>query len=223
MNTRLLLALIFFHLIFNLSAQDKLSKKQQDSICNKSEKKIEPKRVAISFPSIEISDADKLKALKIAIPDSLSDLKHPLHWFYNYYFKEPITDYDPTGDSLTYPEGDPMKYKLDHTYFFDINGDGLIDFMHYTLFFRALLITHDNYEIFLQQKDGTYKMIPFNGYILNIKYNRNKSIKTLNTYVGACCTNRENYFQEYQFSKTKYSLLLKKSTLVLSCQYQIVK
>ena len=149
----------------------------------------------------------------------MSKINHPQHWFYNYYFKEPITDYDPSGDSLIYPEGDPLKYKLDRTYFWDINGDGLIDFLHYTLYYRALIITHDNYEMFLQQPDGTYKMVQFNGYILSIKYNRDKSIKTLKTYVGACCTNRENYYQDYQFNKKKQQLLLTKSTLILSCQF----
>ena len=221
MNRGILFFLVVWQLCGMLNAQDRLTKKQQDSICLTAEKKTEPKRLPIVFPSVQITDEEKLKALKIAIPDSLSNINHPQHWFFNYYFKEPITDYDPSGDSLTYPEGDPLKYKLDRTYFWDINSDGLIDFLHYTVYYRALLITHDNYELFLLQPNGTYKMVQFNGYILNIKYNRDKSIKTLKTYVGACCTSRENYFQTYLFDKKKQQLVLKKSTLVLSCQYPV--
>ncbi len=211
--------LLFFLCFPEAFSQDKLSKKQQDSICKLSKKMVEPKRVPIEFPSKQVTDEYKLNALKKAIPDSFCLEGHPKKWFYNYYFKEPVIDYDPLHDSLIYPSGDPLQFKLNNTYFFDINGDGLLDFIHYTTYFRALVLSHDSYEIFIQQKDGYYKWLQFSGFITDIKFNKDNSIKKISTYFGACCTNRENYFNEYQLDKKTNTLVLKKSTMVLTCQY----
>ena len=62
MNRVILFFLLVWQLCGLLNAQDRLSKKQQDSICLKAEKKTEPKRLTVNFPSIQISDSNKLKA-----------------------------------------------------------------------------------------------------------------------------------------------------------------
>ncbi len=221
MQMKRLCTLIYFFCLLALCshAQDKLSKLEQDSICKHAKKMKEPKRQIIEFPSKPVSDEDKLMALKKALPDSLSNANNPLHWFYTYYFEAPVTDYDPVGDSLTYLNSNPMKFKLNNTFFFDINGDGLMDFIHYPIYYRALYLSHDSYEIFIQNKDGSYTMLQFEGFITKIEFNKNNSFKKLNTYRGACCTNKENYFYTYCFNKSKNSLLIKESNLILTCQF----
>lgn len=191
-----------------------------DSICAGGQKYDKPERTTVAFPAKEVSDAYKLKALHKALPDSLNNEENKLWWYYNYFFELPLTDYDPVGDSLTYPTVDAMKYKLDHTFFFDINGDGRLDFIHYTKYVRALALSRDGYELFLMNADSTYTMVPFNGYITDYKFNRNGTLHSFTGYQAACCSDVNHIFYNYVFDRKKNTLVLVSTKTVLTCQFK---
>lgn len=219
-NTLLIILVLLVQI--NLSAQVKryISRKSIDSICALNILYDKPERLPIKFPIVKVSDDYKLNALHKALPDSLNDENKLNWWYYHYYFEQLLIDYDETGDSLTYPLDDPMKYKLDHTYFFDINGDGLLDFIHYNKYFRALALDHDAYEFFLMNKDSSYQMVKFNGFITDIKFNRNHTLKSMTCYQAACCTDVNHIFYYYNFDKASNTLVLNTTKTVLTCQFK---
>lgn len=165
----LLLGIILFLSIAALG-QERIPFKMHDSICKHGKKYTTPERITINFPAKNVSDEYKIKELHRAIPDSLNNENSKKWWFYQYYFIEKVLEYDDKADSLFNPQQDKLHYKLKDTHFFDINGDGLLDFIHYPKYYRAIMLDRDVYEIFIQQKNG-YKWLSFKGFIMAIKFN----------------------------------------------------
>jgi len=189
-----------------------------DSVCRLGKKVLMPIRQDIHFPAKEVSDNYKIRELHLAIPDSLNNEDNPNYWFYNYYFISKITDYDPKRDSVYSPAGDNLRYKLKDTYFLDFNGDGLLDFIHYPKYYMALMRDIDAYEIFLKQKNGTYKWLSFMGYIYEITFNKDSTLNNFKTFLPHCCDDNHETFNEYKFDKKEDSLVLISSEKILSCQ-----
>lgn len=213
--------LIIFTLLLPtlLFGQTRISYKKQiqDSICKYGKKYDKPERININFPEKKVSDDYKIKELHRAIPDSLDNEESPNWWYYNYYFGKDLLDYDPIGDSTFTPTQDKLLYKLKDTYFFDMNGDGLLDFIHYPKYYRALMIDSDSYEIFIQQRNG-YKWIKFKGFIIDVAFNKDKTINKMTTFQGFCCDDNQATFYYYTFDKTTNELTLTRTEQILNCQ-----
>jgi len=190
----------------------------EDSICKSGKRYKEPQRITINFPAKNVTDKYKISELHKAIPDSLNDENNEKWWFYNYYFNTKVTDYEPKGDSVFTPAGDNLLYKLKDTYFFDINGDGLLDFIHYPEYYRALMADQDIYELFLQVKNGGYKWVTFRGFIVDIYFNTDRTLNKMKTYRGPCCDDNHATFFWYTFDKKSNDLILINKETILTCQ-----
>src|SRR5688572_29508708 len=132
MTLNILLSLLFsFWFLFSFGQMGRISEdvKVQDSICKYGKRYDNPQRIDIHFPAKKVSDSFKIREMHKAIPDSLNNEDNEKSWFYDYYFVRKLLDYDPKGDSTFTPKQDNFLYKLKDTYFFDINGDGLLDFI----------------------------------------------------------------------------------------------
>ncbi len=200
---------------------------KEDSICKFGEKYIEPIKIEINFPSVINADKYKIKVIKTAIPksfnvirdttnDSIGLVENSRQLLYQYYFKMPIHDYNPKNDSYFTPKINTLKYKLKDMYVFDINGDGKLDLIHYPMYYRNVSTGNFN-DIFL--KEGkSYKVIHFTGFITDIKFNNDKSIDSIETYVGPCCDDNHAFFYSYKFDRNKNDILLVKTIEILICQ-----
>lgn len=171
----------------------------------------------MNFPSVKVTDDYKIKELHKAIPAPLSNDEDEKRWYYNYYFVAEISDYDPKGDSIFKPKADKLLYKLKDTYFFDINGDGLLDFIHYPKYYKSIMLDINAYEIFIQEKTG-YKLLTFLGYITDIEFNKDGTLNKMKTYQTACCDNNWSTFYYYLFNKTTNELTETKKEKILDCQ-----
>lgn len=171
MTTRILIIVMSFGSTIFCSGQTRIpfDNQIQDSICQLGKKYDTPERIKIRFPEIKVTDDFKINEIHKAIPDSLSNEENEKWWFYDYYFVSRLIDYDSKGDSTFTPTQDNFLYKLKDTYFFDINGDGVLDFIHYPQYYMAIMRDQDTYELFIQLKTG-YKWITFSGFILDIVF-----------------------------------------------------
>jgi hypothetical protein len=223
MTTRILIILSLFSSTFVCSGQTRLQWNKQDSICKYGIKYDEPNRVDIKFPLKKVSTDYKAIELHKAIPDSYNnedDLEHPERWWlYHYYFGlDHLLDYDPKADSVVQLPKKPLFYILNDTYFFDINGDGLLDFIHYPKYYMALMRDLDAYEIFIQQKSGGYKIISFRGFITDIEFNKDSTLNKMTTYQGPCCDDNQCTFYYYTFNKAVNDLTITKAEQIFTCQ-----
>ena len=191
---------------------------RDDSICKFGKRYDRPQRKSIDFPAKKVTDRYKIKALHHAVPDSLNNENSSKNWLYNYYFTDKVRDYDENGDSTFSPVTDNLMYKLKDTYFFDINGDGKLDFVHYPKYYRALMLDFDAYEMFLQINDSAYKMITFHGFIIDINFNKDGSLNNMKTYQGPCCDDDHATFYSYIFDRNKNDLVLINKERILTCQ-----
>ncbi len=192
-------------------------KKIQDSLCTYGKKYVEPDRKDIAFPVKQISDDKKLAVFHKAFPDSFNNEGNDNWWYYQYYLGDiELLDYDPIGDS-TFVIKDKQKQILKDTYFFDINGDGLLDFIHYPRYYKTLAYDSESYEIFIQQKRG-FKMLHFVGYIIEIDFNKNGTLNKMTTFLPECCANNQCTFFYYTFDKKNNTLTLDRSETLLVCQ-----
>lgn len=117
---------------------------QEDSVCKYGKKYDIPIRIAVKFPIKKVSSSYKKKELHKAIPDSYKnddDPKHPERWsLYHCYFGTYwLHDYDPKRKKYIILPKKPLFYILRDTYFFDINGDGLLDFIHYPRYYGSIM------------------------------------------------------------------------------------
>ncbi len=189
--------------------------KLNDSICNSLTKYEYPKRQAINFPSVDVSDKYKIKELHRAIPKPSRD---DYDGIYDYYFVSHLSDYNPITDSIFPVKSNVTSYKLKDTYFFDINGDGKLDFIHYPLYYKAIWFDRDVYDIFIQTENG-YKRISFNGFIVDIKFNEKGVLSEMKTFQPECCASGFTMFFYYKFDAMKNELLNTKTEKVLNCQF----
>lgn len=191
-----------------------------DSICAHGKKYIEPERKKINFPAKQISVQAKTEAFHKALPDSLNNEENEYWRDYRYYLgDEEIYDYDPAGDSI-FLIGDKFSRILKDTYFFDVNGDGLPDFIHYPMYYKALMYEVDKYEFFIQQKDGGYKIVPFFGYITAIKFHKDGSLDKMTTFVPECCGgNQVCSIHHYAYNRQTNELILTQSQMYFVCQW----
>jgi hypothetical protein len=218
-----LLSISILHAQFDLN---------EDSICRFGKKYDFPERKTFTFPASDSSAAYKLHELKKAVPASwyvdpdsvpenyvLTDERNLLSRIYQYYFQSDILDFDEKGDSVYKPKVDAMQYKLKDTYVIDINGDGLPDLLHYPKYYRAFFMDADFYDIFLQQKDGSYKMLHFDGYICDISWNQDNTLNSLKTFSKSFYAENHNAaFLWYTFNKNTNQLVLDKEEEVFKCQ-----
>jgi hypothetical protein len=188
----------------------------KDSICQFGKKYERPQRRAIDFPSVEVSNDYKIQELRRAMPEPPED---EYDGSYDYYFASQLTDYNPVTDSLFKPEGDHFLYKLKDTYFFDINGDNRLDFIHHPLYYKRIWFESDRYDIFIQIEDG-YKRLSFNGFIFDISFNENGTLNELKTFQPECCASGFETFFYYSFDAIKNELLLTKTEDVWHCQFK---
>ena len=221
MTTGVLLALLFScSFIFSFGQTKRISWEPQiqDSICKYGRKYDRPERIDIYFPAKKVSKRYKIKELHKAIPDSLNNEDNDKWWYYDYYFVSKLLDYDPKRDRTFTPRQNNFRYKLKDTYFFDINGDGLLDFVHYPKYYMAIVREVDAYELFIQEKSGGYTWITFWGFIIDITFNKHGSLNRMKTYQGACCDDNQATFYSYTFDKSKNDLALTKREQILTCQ-----
>jgi hypothetical protein len=207
-----------------LSAQNGLlPPEQQDSICKYGKKYIKPKRLTPHFPAKNVSYEYKLSELHRAIPDSFkNDTTYSnKQWLYDYYFSsDHLIDYDPKKDSIVTLPKERLTYILRDSYFFDMNGDGLLDFIHYPAYYMPIMRDSDEYELFLKQKNGGYKILQIHGFITHLDFNKDGTLHTISSYQGACCNDNHHFFYVYTFDKSTNSLTLTKHEQVLTCQFQ---
>jgi hypothetical protein len=189
--------------------------KFNDSICNSLPKYEHPERRAIDFPAIAVSDKYKIKEVHRAMPTPPED---GYDGVYDYYFTSPLGDYDPISDSIFTVESDVFLYKLKDTYFFDINGDGKLDFIHYPLYYKAIWFDYDVYDIFVKTKKG-YKRIPFNGFIVDINFDEKGVLNEMKTFQPECCASGFAMFFYYKFDAIKNELLNTKTEKIWNCQF----
>ena len=205
---------------------------EEDSVCQHGKKYTMPARKKIPFPAADSSAAYKLRELKKAVqtnwyiaPDSvenytgtLSDQSNLRSRLYQYYFLSNLVDYDEKSDTVFSVKEDSILYKLKDTYVFDINGDGLPDMIHYPKYYRRYFMDGDFYDIIIQQKDG-YKMLIFDGYIVDITFDSDQSLKSLKTFsTSVYAENHSVYFRWYTFDKTKNELVLTRQEDLYKCQ-----
>jgi hypothetical protein len=218
MNQALLILFLFFSTLCWGQNRINQDKELQDSICQFGKKFDKPERIKINFSEIKVNDEHKIKEIHRAIPDSLKNEENEKWWFYNYFFESQLTDYDPIGDSTFIPNQDNFIYKLKDTYFFDINGDSLLDFIHYPKYYLTIMRNDiDAYEMFLQTKSG-YKWLSFRGYIVDIIFHQDGTLDNLTTYQGPCCNDNQGTFYYYKFDKIKNELNLTTTEQILTCQ-----
>lgn len=216
-RTILIIALFFYSFYCDGQTLNLYDKHIRDSLCTYGKKYTEPERKKIDFPAKQVSDDKKLAAFHKALPDSFNNEDNDNWWYYQYYLGEGrLLDYDPIGDS-TFVIKDKQKQILQDTYFFDVNGDGLLDFIHYPKYYKALAHDLENYEIFIQQTDG-FKMLRFSGYIIDIDYNKNGTLNKMTTFFPECCANDQCTFLYYIFDKQNNTLTLINSETLLVCQ-----
>jgi len=98
-----------------------------------------------------------------------------------------------------------------------MSGDGLIDFIHYPKYYKALAQDNISYEIFINQKSG-YKILPFSGYIYDIKFNPDGTLVKFDTFLPHCCDDNHETFNHYRFDKIKSELILDNKEIILTCQ-----
>jgi hypothetical protein len=223
MVIRAFIILSFFFGTFVCNGQKILRFNESDSICIYGKKYDEPKRLDINFPFKKVSNDYKKNELHRAIPDSFNnedDWERPQRWWlYHYYFGlNHLLDYDPKADRIVHLPKEPLYYILNDTYFFDINGDGLLDFIHYPKYYMALMRDFDVYEIFIQQKSGTYKIISFKGFITEIEFNQDSTLNKMTTYEGPCCDDNQCTFYYYTFNKEVSDLTITKAETIFTCQ-----
>ena len=219
MHSKILLS-IFCIFFFSLCSAQTGTKR--DSICKFGQKFNTPKRITISFPVKNVTDEYKLQQLHKAIPDSYNnedDTLNPEHWWlYHYYFNtEPLVDYDSINDSLVTLPQERIFYILRDTYFFDANGDGLLDFIHYPKYYKKMQTDNEVYELFIQGRYG-YKWTSFTGYIVNIEFNSDGTLNNLYTFEEPCCDGPTAYFYNYVFDKSSNTFKQTGKEKVLSCQ-----
>lgn len=220
MTTRTLILTALFFSTYFCCGQTRISynKDLQDSICKFGKKYDKPERITIKFPEKSVTDDYKIREIHKAIPDSLNNENNEKWWFYDYYFVSKLIDYDPIGDSTFTPKQDNFLYKLKDTYFFDINGDGLLDFIHYPKYYMAIMRNDiDAYELFLQTKTG-YKWVTFRGYIIDITFHKDRTLDKMTTYQGPCCDDNQCTFYSYTFDKIKNDLILTTTEQIFTCQ-----
>lgn len=193
----------------------------EDSICKYGEQRHDrPKRLKINFPAKKVSDAYKIRELHRALPEEYRDEKHEYNYLYSYYFLNRIHDYDEVGDSMFYPKGDVLRYKLKDVYVLDINGDGLPDLLHYPKYYRAVMFDVEFYDVFIRNNNNTYKIVRFGGYITKAVFTDSGLLDTLETFRGPCCDDDHNFFYQYAFDRNKNDLVLIKADTVLTCQFR---
>ena len=209
--------LLFF--IFHFcSGQTRIPYNKQDSVCKHGKKYAVPQRISINFPAKNVSDKYKIRELHKAIPDSLNNEGNSNSWLYDYYFGKNLLDYDPKTDSFFTPSQNKLLYKLKDTYFFDLNGDGLLDFIHYPKYYLAIMRDRDAYELFIKQKGGDYKWVTFRGYIIDIDLDKDGTLNKMTTYQGLCCDDNQGTFYYYTFDKLKEELIVTNTEQILTCQ-----
>lgn len=196
---------------------------EEDSICKYGKKYDIPIRLAVKFPLKKVSSKYKKKELHKAIPDTFKDDDDPKHperqRLYDYYFRTSyLHDYDPKRKRDIILPKKPLFYFLRDTYFSDINGDGLLDFIHYPRYYGAIMRDVEHYDMFIQQKRGDYKYISFRGFIMNIEFNKDGTLNKMTTYLGPCCDDYHCTFYNYTFNKALNDLLITKSEDILKCQ-----
>jgi len=188
----------------------------KDSICKFGEKYDYPKRLEIDFLSVEVDDNYKIRELHRAIPQSDDYYDGPD--LYYYFFIHKLTDYDPISDSLFMPEEDNFLYKLKDVYFFDINGDGKLDFIHYPRYYSILTFDNPLYFIFIQTENG-YKRLNFTGSIADIKFDKNGILNEIKTF-QLLYSDGLMIFIYYTFDADKNELLPQKSEKIWLCQFK---
>jgi hypothetical protein len=191
---------------------------RNDSICRYGKKYARPQRTVVRFPAAYLSESYKIRELRKAVPVPSNEGDPESMCLYDYYFVDNIVDYDEKGDSTFIPPGDKVRYKLKDLFFFDVNGDGLLDFIHYPKYYRALAFDVEFYDVFIKKPDGNYKLIRFGGYIVSAEFGRDSSLLALKTYQGICCGGDLSFFRTYEFDTIMNDLVLRSEEKVLGCQ-----
>jgi len=189
-----------------------------DSICQFGKKYDYPKRLELDFLAVEVDDSYKIQELHRAVPQPLEDDKDE-EAIYDFLIVEPISDYDPINDSVFVPEGDNLLNKLKILYFFDTNGAGKLDFIHYPRYSNAIWFDHHWHFIFIQTENG-YKRLHILGFIVDIKFNEDGTLNEIKTFQPECCISGFTEFFYYAFNKEKNELTLMETEKVFTCQFK---
>ncbi len=191
---------------------------REDSVCKYGKKYARPARKSITFPAQSVSNSYKVAEIHKAVPDSFEN-NTKKEWLYLYYYVDEIRDYDEDDDSTFTVKEDKLQYKLKDLIFVDINGDGLLDIIHYPKYYRAIMFDHDYYDLFIQIKKGKYQLQHFNGYIIDIDFASDNSLVSMKTFQNFCCDDNHTFFFSYLFDKSTNNLVLQRTDTVLTCQF----
>ncbi len=221
----------FFYL---LSFGQDLTIAQQDSICKFGKKYDRPKRTKIVFPAQNVSEEYKKTEFHKAIPESyktdeeLAPENYSHLLLANYYLSNDTLSYwDYTAEDFIKLPKERLFYILRDSYFFDIDGDGLLDFIHYPADFnstgfddyKSSHYDYEKYDIFIQQKNGSYKILSFYGFIIDITFNHDNTLKSIKTYFPRWGGGDESDFGYYTFDRKKRTLTETYREQILECQY----
>ena len=213
----ILFLLIWTNICFGQIEQMEIFKLDWDSICQSLPKYERPQRHKIDFPFVEVSDDYKIQEMHRAIPKPSED---DYDGMYDYYFVASLLDYNPITDSVFRIGKNNIHYRLKDTYFFDINGDGKLDFIHHPLYYKRIWFDYDQHDIFIQIENG-YKRLSFSGFIFDISFNENGTLNKIKTFQSECCASGYETFFYYDFDATKNELLLTKEENVWNCQFKL--
>jgi hypothetical protein len=212
-----------------------LTIQQQDSICKFGKKYDRPKRTKIVFPAQNVSEEYKKKEFHKAIPESYKTDEElaPENRYHlllaNYYLsKDTLSYWDAAAENFIKLPKKRLFYILRDSYFFDVDGDSLLDFIHYPSVhdskgfddYKSSHYDYQEYNIFLQQKNGSYKWLSFYGFIIDINFNNDKTLKSIKTYHPRWGGGDESDFAYYTFDRKKRKLTETRRERILECQYK---
>ena len=207
---------------------------QEDSICKFGKKYDRPKRTNIVFSGQNVSDEYKKAEFHKVVPESYKADEDLAPENYSHLL---LADYYLSKDTLSYWDGaaedfiklpkERLFYILRDSYFFDMDGDSLLDFIHYPSDYnskgfddyKSSHYDYAEYNIFIQQKAGGYKVLTFYGYIIKITFNADKTLKEIKTYLPTWGGGEESDFVYYTFDGKKRTLTESYRERILECQY----
>ncbi len=212
----------------------KLTYQQADSICKFGKKYDRPTRTKIVFPAQNVSEEYKKTELHKAVPESyktdedLAPENYSHLLLANYYLsKDTLSYWDYAAENFIKLPKERLFYILRDSYFFDMDGDGLLDFIHYPSDYnskgfddyKSSHYDYAEYNIFIQQKTGGYKVLRLYGYIVEITFNTDKILKEIKTYFPTWGGGEESDFVYYTFDRKKRTLTESHREIILECQY----
>ena len=207
-----------------------------DSICQFGKKYDYPKRLFLDSLVVPVSEDYKIQEINRAVPrpceeDTTQENIDELYFYELMSFDGLSRTEDRDTIDYRLPSIEEFKryseyekycfdypYTLRDIYFFDVNGDGKLDFLQYPLFYNFFKFDTHFFYLFIQTENG-YKRLRFNGFIVDIDFNEDGTLNEIKTFQPECCLDGRTAFLYYVFDKEKNELTFVKSEEIQICQF----